>query len=194
MDGTLTIRPLPTLDERHFALLDSGYTTTEVYAVAKVETPALIQFELRLTPLAQPFAKHYLPPDPTTRDHYTALARDGHVFGAFVDEACAGLAITEPQAWNHSLWVHDFHITPAHHRRGVGRRLMERVIAAARAQELRCAVCETQNTNVPAIRFYRALGFTLDGLDLSSYSNHDRARGEIAVFMKLLLAEDDAGA
>jgi hypothetical protein len=37
---------------------------------------------------------------------------------------------------------------------------------------------------VPAIRFYHALGFTLDGVDISFYSNDDLARGEIAVFMK----------
>lgn len=186
----VTIQPLLALDESHFALLDSGYTTSEVYAVSKVETPNLTQFELRLAPIAPPFVKHYLPPDPTTRDHYAVLARDGHVFGALVRQACAGLAITEPKMWNHSLWVHDFHIAPDRHGQGLGRRLMERVIAAARAQGLRCVVCETQNTNVAAIRFYRALGFTLDGLDLSLYSNHDRERGDFAVFMKRPLDDE----
>lgn len=185
----LTIRPLPALYDSHFALLDSGYSTTEVYAISKVEAPDLTVFELRLTTLALPFAKHYLPPDDATRDQYALLARDGHVFGAYAGYMCVGVAVTEPQAWNRSLWVHDFHVAPAHHRRGVGRRLMERVIASARAQGLRCVVCETQNTNVPAIRFYRTLGYTLDGLDLSSYSNYDRERGEIAVYMKLPLAD-----
>lgn len=189
MDEGVAIRSLPALDDTLFELLDSGYTSNEVYAISKVETPDLTRFELRLTMLDQPFVKRYPPPDSTTRERYAALARDAHVYGAFVGDECAGLAITEPYAWNRSLWVHDLHIAHAHQRRSVGRRLMERVITAARAQGLRCAVCETQNTNVPAIRFYRALGFTLDGLDLSLYSNQDRERGEIAVYMKLALTD-----
>jgi ribosomal protein S18 acetylase RimI-like enzyme len=50
-------------------------------------------------------------------------------------------------------------------------------------------VCETQNTNVPAIRFYRALGFTVDGIDVSLYTNDDLARGEVALFLKKRLSE-----
>jgi ribosomal protein S18 acetylase RimI-like enzyme len=42
---------------------------------------------------------------------------------------------------------------------------------------------ETQATNVPAIRFYMALGFAVVGLDLSLYGNDDAARGEVALFM-----------
>jgi ribosomal protein S18 acetylase RimI-like enzyme len=48
-------------------------------------------------------------------------------------------------------------------------------------------VCETQNTNAPAIAFYRRVGFELDGIDLSYYSNEDVTQGEVALFMKLRL-------
>lgn len=50
-------------------------------------------------------------------------------------------------------------------------------------------VCETQTTNTPAIQFYRALGFVIDGLDLSLYTNHDREHGEVAIFIRRQLAE-----
>jgi ribosomal protein S18 acetylase RimI-like enzyme len=43
---------------------------------------------------------------------------------------------------------------------------------------------ETQNTNVPAIRFYRSLGFHLEGIDVSFYSNDDLTSGEVALFLK----------
>jgi ribosomal protein S18 acetylase RimI-like enzyme len=188
----ITVRPLPTLDDANLALLDAGYTTREVFAVSTVQMPDHVQFDLRLTTLDQPFVKQYPPPDAATRERYAALAREGHVFGAFVGVVCVGIAITEPYAWNQSLWVHEFHIAPAQQRHGVGRLLMERVIAAAQAQHLRCVVCETQNTNIPAIRFYRALGFTLDGLDLSLYSNYDRERGEIVVYLKRPVDAGDA--
>jgi ribosomal protein S18 acetylase RimI-like enzyme len=45
-------------------------------------------------------------------------------------------------------------------------------------------VCETQDTNQPAIAFYRAVGFEIEAVDLSYYTNHDLAGGEVAIFMK----------
>ena len=54
----------------------------------------------------------------------------------------------------------------------------------ATAAGLRTIVCETQNTNVPAIQFYRKLGFRMEGIDISYYTNNDLPDGEIAVFMK----------
>jgi ribosomal protein S18 acetylase RimI-like enzyme len=49
---------------------------------------------------------------------------------------------------------------------GVGTRLVEELTHLARDLKLRVVVCETQNTNVPAIEFYRKAGFELDGVDL----------------------------
>ncbi len=39
------------------------------------------------------------------------------------------------------------------------------------------------NTLVPAIDFYRAVGFAVEGIDLSYYTNDD-LNNEVAVFMK----------
>jgi ribosomal protein S18 acetylase RimI-like enzyme len=61
---------------------------------------------------------------------------------------------------------------------------MEALVGAARTADVRIIVCETQSANVPAIRFYRRMGFELDGVDMSYYSNTDVERGEVAVFMK----------
>jgi len=41
---------------------------------------------------------------------------------------------------------------------------------------------------VPAIRAYRRLGFVLDAVDLSFYSNEDVAQENVAVFMKRYVA------
>lgn len=183
------IRTLPSLDAALLRQLISGYTSTEMYAVSRTETPEHVRFELRLIPRDRPIVKRYSPLDQPTLAHYTTLAAQGHCLGAFVGDACAGLALTEPQAWNRSLWVHELHVAASHQRQGIGRQLMDAVIASAHARQLRCVVCETQSSNVPAIRFYRALGFTLEGLDLTYYTNADRERGEVAIFMKRLLAE-----
>jgi ribosomal protein S18 acetylase RimI-like enzyme len=61
---------------------------------------------------------------------------------------------------------------------------MDRLAQKGKESGLRTIVCETQNTNVPAIKFYRKVGFMIDGVDLSYYTNDDWPDGEIAIFMK----------
>jgi ribosomal protein S18 acetylase RimI-like enzyme len=61
---------------------------------------------------------------------------------------------------------------------------MQLVCATAKRAGCRVVVCETQNTNVPAIDFYRKVGFEIGGIDLSYYSNEDVENGEVAIFMK----------
>ena len=92
--------------------------------------------------------------------------------------------IAEPQPWNKSVTVWEFHVAEAQRGQGLGRRLMERVIEQARRDKFRIIVCETQTTNAPAIHIYRRLGFQIEGVDISFYSNHDYPDGEMAVFMK----------
>ena len=178
------IRPLSSIDAALLERLITGYTSSEMFRVTRAETPDTVSFELRLTPLEYPFVKRYPPLDATELQRYRDLAAAGHAFGAFDGDMCVGIAICEPQRWNSSLTIWEFHITPECRGQGVGRALMSAVEAHARDEGMRCLVCETQSSNMPAIRFYRALGFTIDAVDLSLYSNDDIERGEVAVFMK----------
>lgn len=61
---------------------------------------------------------------------------------------------------------------------------MQGLVQMARSSGLRVLVCETQNTDVPAINFYRVMAFEIDGIDLSYYTNNDLEKGEVAIFMK----------
>lgn len=180
----VVIRLLSSIDTSLLERLITGYTSMETYRVTRVETADTIRFELRLTPLEQPFVKRYPPHDSTELQRYRDLAAAGHAFGAFEGETCIGIALCEPQRWNSSLYVWEFHIALEFQRQGIGRALMAAVEAHARDEGLRCIVCETQTTNMPAIRFYRTLSFTVDAVDISLYANDDIERGEIAVFMK----------
>jgi len=115
---------------------------------------------------------------------YEWVVQQGFSLGAYDGHQMVGIAIAEKVDWNRSLWVWEFGVAETHRRRGIGRRLMEALADEAKEAGLRIMVCETQNTNVPAIAFYRKVGFEIEGIDLSYYSNSDMTEGEVAIFVK----------
>lgn len=165
-----------------------GYTSPGRYKVDKVETAEHTRISLQRQPLDAPYEKAFDLDDEMCAI-YRRAAASGFSFAAFDVERMIGLALAEAQEWNRSLWVWEFHVAVDCRRRGVGRRLMARLVEQAEQAGLRVLVCETQNTNLPAIDFYRAVGFEMEGIDLSYYTNRDATDGEVAVFMKLKLEE-----
>jgi ribosomal protein S18 acetylase RimI-like enzyme len=152
------------------------------------------RFELRLDSLERPFTKRYPELDSATISRYIEIAAEGHSFGAFEGDECIGLVLAELQSWNGSLWIHEFHIASEFRGQGIGHRLMQQVIAhASGLPQVRCLGCETQSSNVPAIQFYRGMGFCIDGIDVSFYSNEDQERGEVAIFMRKRLLQPESG-
>ncbi len=179
----IAIRPITSFDPVPFVALAGGYTTAERYRVAHHEADALTEFRLVLEALPQPQTFQF-PYSEEELAHYAALAGGPLALGAYDGETWLGVAVGERRDWNNTLWLHEFHVAAGHQRRGIGRRLMDALAERARAAGLRAIVLETQNTNVPAIRFYRRVGFTLDGLHVSTYTNDDlRPDRSVALFM-----------
>lgn len=185
----VAVRPFQPPHLTQLPQIITGYVTTQTYVIAKVEHEAAVTFSLTLQPLPAPKT--------ITTNHLdeTELARLGEVvsaglsLGAFVGEQLVGVALASTEAWNRSLRVWEFHVAGPWRRQGIGRRLMAGVVETAVSHHLRVIVCETQSQNVPAIRFYRKMGFALDSIDLSFYSNEDVQKGDVAVFMKRYLPE-----
>jgi ribosomal protein S18 acetylase RimI-like enzyme len=117
-------------------------------------------------------------------ERYRAFIGQGCSLAAYSEGQMIGLALCQSLHWNRSFQVWEFHVKQEYQHHGIGRALMEQVFAKAREEGARVVFLETQNTNVPAIRFYQAMGFLLDALDLSFYTNHDAEDGEVAFFMK----------
>ncbi|MCX6049231.1 MAG: GNAT family N-acetyltransferase [Chloroflexi bacterium] len=178
------IRPLTQINLDDLTRIASGYTADSKYVVHYHDSVTHTAFELVLTKLDQPYVKAYDHFDAATAQRYGEILASGYSFGAFDGEQLVGLLIAEPQSWNNSVVVCEFHVAETHRRRGIGRRLMEGVAAQATQTGLRIIVCETQTTNTPAIQAYRKLGFRLEGVDISYYTNNDYPDGEVAVFMK----------
>jgi len=178
----IEIKPLHQIDSALLDRLIVGYVSHEAYRVQHSQNAARIDFVLERVALETPYIKHYERTDEETLNFYQSMLPEGFSFGAYEGDICVGLALAARQAWNNSLWVYELHVAETHHRRGVGRSLLEAVMAQAQASHV--VVCETQTTNVPAVDFYQRMGFVLHGIDLSLYSNEDWPDGEVALFMK----------
>ena len=180
----LTYRPPHPFDPAAFVALAGGYTTGEVYRVTHEDSDAAAAIRLTLTPLAGPrrYTFHYSAEELA---HYATLSEGPFALGAYDGDEWVGVAIGERREWNGTLWVHEFHVRPEVQRRGIGRQLMDELARRAAAAGLRALTLETQNTNVAAIRFYRALGLSIEGIDVGYYSNDDLGpQGTVAVFMR----------
>lgn len=180
----IEIHPPARFDAARFRQIASGYITNEIYHVEYREREAEAVFSLTLEPLSEPRIFQF-PYDEEELESYEALIPSPFCLGAYDNGLLVGVALAESRAWNNTLWVWEFHVAEAYRGKGIGRRLMEQLAASAREAGLRSLICETQNTNVPAIRFYRAVGYRVEGIDISYYTNEDMLPGRtVAVFMK----------
>jgi ribosomal protein S18 acetylase RimI-like enzyme len=180
----IEIHPLTSLTATDLKRIASGYSSDSKYAVVYTDSETRAFIDLQLVTLEEPHIGKYDHYDDETLRHYTQVFDKGYSFAAYDGDRLIGLIIAEPHLWNHSLWVCEFHVAETYRQRGIGRQLMECAAEKARQAGLRIIVCETQNTNATAIKVYRRLGFRLEGVDISYYTNNDYPDGDIAVFMK----------
>jgi ribosomal protein S18 acetylase RimI-like enzyme len=179
----IEIRSLKELVLTDLERVASGYSSDNKYVVVYTSVEDQVTFDLQLVSLDKQYVKKFDHGDDTI-ERYEKVLDDGFSFGAFDGDLLIGFIIGEPHEWNHSLWVWEFHVLEAYRSEGIGKRLMDRVAEKAKGAGFRTIVCETQNTNATAIKVYRKLGFELEGIDISYYSNNDYPDGEIAFFMK----------
>jgi streptothricin acetyltransferase len=179
----IAIRNLEEVSEADLRRLITGYTSTERYRVSKSETEQHTELILDLENLDHPYHKVWVLTDDDL-EHYSRLVTDGHCLAAYDASGIVGLALAEVRRWNRTFWIWEFHVAEGYRRWGIGRKLMDALDEKARKLSLRTMLVETQNTNVPAIRFYRSVGFSIEGVDLSYYTNYDMTDFEVAIFMK----------
>jgi ribosomal protein S18 acetylase RimI-like enzyme len=180
----ITILPLIQLEPSDIKTVIAPYTSDEVYQVRYDDSLNHTMIELDLVPLATSHKGAYNHFDDGTLLRYQGVLKEGFSFGAYADGVLVGFIVAEPHHWNNSLWVCEYHVAGGFRRQGIGRRLMEAAVEKARAAGLRVVVCETQNTNATAIKAYRAMGFRVEGIDISYYTNEDYPDRDVAVFMK----------
>jgi GNAT superfamily N-acetyltransferase len=107
------------------------------------------------------------------------------IYFAYADDQLAG-QINVARHWNAYAWIDDFMVDLHFRRLGIGRAMMQRVVAWARFRHLPGIMVETQDVNVPACRFYDNFGFRLCGFDTYLYKGLCPDTDEIALYWYLI--------
>jgi GNAT superfamily N-acetyltransferase len=130
--------------------------------------------------------------DPPLRKSYGSILADvarirrlGHVVVAELDGALVGVVAADLATWNRRVQIEHLYVAASVRGRGVGRALVDSVVAYARDVRSWCVWAETQNTNYPAVQFYRRCGFQLCGLDERLYDPETQSIDETALFFAL---------
>jgi GNAT superfamily N-acetyltransferase len=177
----ITIRNFTTYNLELLKNIISGYISNQKYQVFWQDDPEMTLFRLQLLTLETPYIKHFELED---SEYYENIINAGLSLAAYDDRELVALALADYQDWNQSFWVHEFHVLNAYRGQGIGQQLMTALTEKATSVQARTMLCETQNTNIPAIRFYRRMGFKIEAIDTSLYTNTDYPDAEIALFMK----------
>lgn len=157
---------------------NNGYSTDTIYSVSSLEFSGSFEFSLREKKLSYNKVWETHTDD---IDELNTIIEDGHSFGAFDDNELQAWIICEHRTWNNSFYIENILINEKYRRQGIGIMLIKNAIKEARKLNCRVIELETQNTNYPAIQFYRKIGFNITGVNTRLYDHSE----EIALFMTL---------
>ena len=88
------------------------------------------------------------------------------------DDGVRGFSTVQLEAWHQRLVLWFLYIDSTCRRRGIGRALLERVEAYGREVGATHVWLETSNVNVPGVRAYNSLGYSLCGADTLYYGSY----------------------
>lgn len=154
--------------------LDTSFVTDRIYALRRTD----LSFSLVKEVCVPPFTKRY---EITLSEEDVASAPVA--IATYEGGALRGFAVLRDEAWNRRAVVTDFFVDCQVRRRGLGRSMMEELCKRLVGTSSRDLWIETQNVNLPAIEFYRRVGFKICGLDSTLYA--EPLSAEVAVYLSM---------
>jgi GNAT superfamily N-acetyltransferase len=154
--------------------LDTSFETDTVYRVRREALSFALVEEAVDPPLRKDYDFQAVIPSECGQWSYAVVAE--------VEGSAVGFAAVEFVPWNRRAVLWHLYVAPGHRGKGIGTQLLGHAERFARSTGARCLWIETQNVNVPAIRFYLRSGFHLCGLDESLYDPVAVAPEEVALF------------
>lgn len=145
-----------------------GYESDQIYNLTLNSDENSFLFKLALENLKEKYVKDY---ETTSEDidEYNNIVLEGNSLGAYNNEL-VGVAICEEHKWNNSLYLSNLIVSQKDRQKGIGKLLIQNIIEHAKNRNFRLIELETQNTNVPAIKFYQKQGFKITGLKTNLYN------------------------
>lgn len=145
----------------------TGYSTDTVFSVSVIETGTAFEFSLREK--HQPYSKEQTIDD-AKMSRLAEMVKQGHSFGAFHEEELVGWAVCRFRERNASLVIEHLLVSETFRRQDIGKLLIKAISREARAISCRLVEAETENTNYPAISFFRKCGFRFTGINTKRYA------------------------
>ncbi len=162
-------------DRRAIEELDTGFEADVIFEMVTQERGvALVERKLE-----RPITKRYAIGEvfaPWASWDRGWVAEDGVV---------RGFAAVEHEAWHQRLVLWFLYIDRGWRRRGLGRALLEHAEAYGREVGASHVWLETSNVNVPGVRAYERLGYSLCGADALYYGSY--MPGESAIYLAKML-------
>jgi ribosomal protein S18 acetylase RimI-like enzyme len=168
----------------HYSEVPISFLVESVFRVGPIEK-GLVGIELREEKVDRPYVKDYdaLRGEGPTRWLKRFDMSGWGIFMAFIEERHVGGAIVAPGLYVGDLdkrfaQLFDIRIHPETRRHGIGTGLLRHVADWARQHECQQLKIETQNTNVPACRFYAKQGCKLGHIERYAYIGHPEIEHE----------------
>lgn len=190
---SIRIRPMTTADLARLSEIDANFESPIYLDVVKEVEGLNVSWRLIERPFATPFVcTDYVFDEKERREIGRRLKKgNGLWLVAEIEPSplargragrLVGMVDVEQEVWRDAAWVWNIAVDRSYRGKGLGRELMEHIIAWGRRRGLRAIILETQTNNWSACRFYQRLGFQLTGIDDHYYTNQDVANREVALF------------
>ncbi len=160
---------------------EQKYISEHKYDIIREINNNEVTFKFKMVKLEEPFVKVWTVTDSICED-YLNLLRQGNSFGAYEKDDLVGFLISDKRDWNNSLRIEMIQVADEFRNKGTGSKLLAASEEHAKKNKFRMIELEAQNTNIPAINFYRKNGYEISGLNLNLYDPAE-VKNETAVFM-----------
>ncbi len=164
---------------------EQSYSSDYKYNVINEFKNDGISFLLKPVKLKNTFIKNWTV-NRIVHESYLKFSAQGNSFGAYENGELAGFIITDRRSWNNSMWIEMIQVKEDHRKKGIGTLLLKAIEELSVQNKFRMIELETQNTNVPAINFYRKCGYEISGLNINLYDPSE-IKDEIAIYMSKII-------
>jgi len=164
-----------TRDRRAIEAIDTSFETDVIFDMVTRERG----IELVERPLERPMTKRY-----SIREIFAPWA-SWETGWVAEDGGVRGFATVQHEPWHQRLVLWFLYLDRPFRRRGLGRALLAEVEAYGRRVGATHVWLETSNVNVPGVRAYDRLGYTLCGADALYYGAY--MPGETALYLAKML-------